>query len=98
MEQNTLFANNQHLQCQQMLSKLYTLQPQTSINNDSDNGKQWMKQADTIQSLLNEGLAACPNHEGLLNAEKQYKEWIQQRINRLFFFRATVHVFIWIEV
>ena len=102
MEQNTLFANNQHLQCQQMLSKLYTLQPQTSTstaNNDRDNGdKQWMKQADTIQSLLNEGLAACPNHEGLLNAEKQYKEWIQQRINRLFFFRATVHVFIWIEV
>ena len=87
MEQNTLFANNQHLQCQQMLSKLYTLQPQTSTstaNNDRDNGdKQWMKQADTIQSLLNEGLAACPNHEGLLNAEKQYKEWIQQRIHRL---------------
>ena len=87
MEQNTLFANNQHLQCQQMLSKLYTLQPQTSTttkaNNDSDNGKQWMKQADTIQSLLNEGLAACPNHEGLLNAAKQYKEWIQQRIHRL---------------
>ena len=88
MEQNALFANNQHLQCQQMLSKLYTtLHPQTSINNcdnnDRDNGKQWMKQADTIQQLLNEGLAACPNHEGLLSAEKQYKEWIQRRIHGL---------------
>jgi len=88
MEQNRMFANEQHKQCKALLSKLS--QPSTasqstpsSNNNIDTNNKQWKKQADTIQSLLNEGLASCPNHIGLLAAEKEYKEWIQQRINIL---------------
>ena len=88
MEQNRMFANEQHQQCRVLLAKLSqpstTSQSTPSSNNiDTNNNKQWKKQADTIQSRLNEGLASCPNHVGLLQAEKEYKEWIQKRINIL---------------
>mmetsp|Transcript_6551 Transcript_6551/g.11646 ORF Transcript_6551/g.11646 Transcript_6551/m.11646 type:complete len:513 (-) Transcript_6551:514-2052(-) len=76
MEQNKMFADTQCLQCQTILSKLLCASSQ------EDDGK-WKKQADTIQSLLNEGLAACPTHEGLLRAEIEYKGWIQLRIHSL---------------
>jgi len=88
MEQNRMFANDQYDQCKALLAKLSqpstTSQSTPSTNNDiNNNNKQWKKQADTIQSLLNEGLASCPNHIGLLQAEKEYKEWIQKRIHIL---------------
>mmetsp|Transcript_18247 Transcript_18247/g.39434 ORF Transcript_18247/g.39434 Transcript_18247/m.39434 type:complete len:498 (-) Transcript_18247:722-2215(-) len=76
MEQNRMFANDQSVQCQQILSKL-------TLPSSSNNTNQWKKRVDTIQSLLNEGLAACPNHVGLLSAEKVYKGWIQRRIHSL---------------
>ena len=72
MQQNKMFADEQHHNCQQILLKLTASQ-----------SKQWKKQADAIQSMINEGLAACPNHEGLLGVEKKYKGWIQQRIHLL---------------
>jgi len=88
MEQNRMFANDQYDQCKALLAKLSqpstTSQSTPSTNNDiNNNNKQWKKQADMIQSLLNEGLASCPNHVGLLESEKEYKEWIQKRINIL---------------
>ena len=76
MEQNRLFADDQCIQCRKILSKLQQ-------SSSSCNDKPWKKQGDTIQSLINEGLAACPNHEGLLSAERMYKGWIQRRIDSL---------------
>mmetsp|Transcript_3721 Transcript_3721/g.7813 ORF Transcript_3721/g.7813 Transcript_3721/m.7813 type:complete len:558 (+) Transcript_3721:13-1686(+) len=74
MEQNKMFADDQCDKCQRRLSELVE---------SSGEDKQWKKRADEIQSLVNEGLAACPSHKGLLDAEREYKAWIQQRIDSL---------------
>ena len=63
IEQNNMFATDQYHQCQILLSKLDRQQPK------------W-KEMDSIQLLLKEGIAACPNHEGLLSLQKQCEEWI----------------------
>ena len=65
MEQNRMFANEQCNQCKELLSKLsQSTTSQSTASNDTNNNKQWKKQADMIKSLLNEGLASCPNHIG----------------------------------
>mmetsp|Transcript_8607 Transcript_8607/g.18728 ORF Transcript_8607/g.18728 Transcript_8607/m.18728 type:complete len:566 (+) Transcript_8607:74-1771(+) len=88
MEQNRMFADSQCLQCQVILSKLFQnysppIELTAAAMASSANDKQWKKQADTIQSLINEGLAACPTHQGLLGAERKYKNWIQRRIDSI---------------
>ena len=65
MEQNRMFADNQCIRCQRIFSKL----PASTAILDSNGQQQWKEHADSIQSLLDEGLAACPNHAGLLRVE-----------------------------
>jgi len=72
MEQNEMFADVQQFHCDAILSKMMS-----STHNEYT--KQWKKEAAQIQSFLNIGLAACPNHVGLSHAEGEYKR-IQRRI------------------
>jgi hypothetical protein len=80
MEQNRMFANDQSLKCQRILSTLKALEEPDPSNKDN---KKWQKHADSLQSLVNEGLAACPNHPGLLGVERDYKGWLQRRMDLL---------------
>ncbi len=71
IEQNTTFANEQCLRCQK---KLAVLSSSTKHSIDYvKNKKQIKKITDTIRSHLNEGLAACPNHDGLMKVDLELK-------------------------
>jgi hypothetical protein len=74
IQQNTTFANEQCLRCQKKLAVLSS--STTTKRNSIDyvkNRKQIKKITDTIQSHLNEGLAACPNHDGLMKVDLELK-------------------------
>jgi hypothetical protein len=79
IEQNTIFANEQCLRCQKKLAALSSTSPK-SAEAINVNKKQIKKVIDSIQNHLNEGLAACPNHDGLLLVEPELKLWMD-RIN-----------------
>ena len=72
IQQNEIFANHQYTKCLSNLKKIQHQQEQQSSK------KQQLQQkvANDIQSLLNEGLAAFPNHEGLLSVQKEYRDWM----------------------
>ena len=79
IEQNTMFANEQCLRCQKKLAALSSTSPK-SVEAINVNKKQIKKVIDSIQNHLNQGLAACPNHDGLVQVESELKLWLD-RIN-----------------
>ncbi len=80
MIQNRMFADDQSVKCRRILSTLSSLAEPDPLNSDS---KKWQKHADSLQSMVNEGLAACPNHADLLAVESDYKGWLQRRMDLL---------------
>lgn len=80
MIQNRMFADDQSVKCRRILSTLSSLAEPDPFNSDS---KKWQKHADSLQSMVNEGLAACPNHADLLAVESDYKGWLQRRMDSL---------------
>jgi hypothetical protein len=80
MVQNRMFADDQSVKCRRILSTLSSLAEPDPFNSDS---KKWQKHADSLQSMVNEGLAACPNHAELLAVESDYKDWLQRRMDLL---------------
>ena len=80
MVQNRMFADDQSVKCRRILSTLSSLAESDQFNSDST---KWQKHADSLQSMVNEGLAACPNHAELLAVESDYKGWLQRRMDLL---------------
>jgi hypothetical protein len=85
MEQNKLFADDQLLQYTTTIhSDLTSLQTQLHSCNATNGGyvndweNKWKKQVEIAQSYLEEGLAACPNHGGLLEARKGLRDWLDR--------------------
>jgi len=76
-QQNTTFANEQHLRCQKKLAALSSTSPK-SVEAINVNKLQIKKVIDSIQNHLNEGLAACPNHEGLVQVELEVRGWLDR--------------------
>jgi len=76
-QQNTTFANEQHHRCQKKLAALSSTSPK-SVEAINVNKLQIKKVIDSIQNHLNEGLAACPNHEGLIQVELEVRGWLDR--------------------
>eukprot|EP00984_Skeletonema_dohrnii_P005821 scaffold2053_cov106-Skeletonema_dohrnii-CCMP3373.AAC.12 len=76
-QQNTTFANEQYQRCQKKLAALSSTSPK-SVEAINVNKLQIKKVIDSIQNHLNEGLAACPNHEGLVQVESEVRGWLDR--------------------
>jgi len=76
-QQNTTFANEQYIRCQKKLAALSSTSPK-SVEAINVNKLQIKKVIDSIQNHLNEGLAACPNHEGLVQVECEVRGWLDR--------------------
>eukprot|EP00986_Skeletonema_menzelii_P011282 scaffold5784_cov150-Skeletonema_menzelii.AAC.1 len=77
VEQNTRFANDQCLRCQKKLAALSSTSPK-SVEAINVNRTTIKKILDSITNHLKEGLAACPNHEGLAQVESEVRGWLDR--------------------
>ncbi|KAL3826262.1 hypothetical protein ACHAXA_006290, partial [Cyclostephanos tholiformis] len=80
MEQNEMFADDRGRECRRILS---TLTRSGGTDSCDNNDGKWQKHADRLQSMVCEGLAACPNHATLLEVESEYKRWLRRRMDSL---------------